>query len=202
MNTSKRSTAWCALLLGALPLLANGCDTEEALLPSDYVEAEADNDVNDDVDEDLDDGFRTWTGYVSEENPPLICSNRYAARGFDCSGSYCDNVSMDCRYLSATIGESSWIPYFSEEGSATADEGHCWGSNQWMTGVVCSGSYCDNLSLRCTAFPGTSAGDCHWSSWYSEEQSPFYAPFGYYIKGLECDGNYCDNKRYRYCKQT
>ncbi len=69
----------------------------------------------------------------------------------------------------------------------------------WVTGVACHGGYCDNLSLQCTQFIGSSTGSCAWSTWYSEEQAPFIAPWGYYIHGIECDGGYCDNKRYYYC---
>lgn len=70
----------------------------------------------------------------------------------------------------------------------------------WMTGISCNGSYCDNISLLCSQMSGSSTGSCSWSGWYSEEQGPFYAPWGYFIKGVQCSGRYCDNKRYRYCQ--
>src|SRR5690606_29571061 len=97
-------------------------------------------------------------------------------------------------------GQSFWTPYFSEEGSGPADEGRCTGPRRWMTGLACMGSFCDNLSIRCTQFPDTSASDCRWSDWHSEEDGRFNAPNGFFLKNIECDGDYCDNKRYRYCR--
>jgi hypothetical protein len=173
--------------------LASGCDDPYAA-ESGVADVEDDEDAVEDDDE-----FRAWTGYTSEENPPLICQNRNAVRGIDCMGDYCDNISLDCRFTGRLAGEHSWLPYFSEEGSSTADEGHCIGDNTWMTGIVCRGSYCDDISMRCSVLIGSSTGTCTWSAWYSEEQGPFTAPSGRYIKGMECDGSYCDNKRYYYC---
>lgn len=201
-STTKRSVLF-TFFLGALPLLANGCGTEEE------VEVSQEDDVNTSVNVDAVHGdtdadeFRAWTGYVSEEDPPTICPNNYAVRGFHCMGDYCDNVAINCRPLvGAPFGESIWTPYFSEEGSGPDKRGRCAGPQRWMTGVACSGSYCDNLSIRCTAFPGTSPNACEWSSWYSEEQPRFNAPAGYFIKAIECDGSYCDNKRFRYCRRN
>lgn len=190
--------ALLTLLLTSLPLLAGGCEEEQEVPPDSGIRIDVD--IDDEADEVK--PFRTWIGYISEENPPLTCPHSYAVRGFDCDGSYCDNVAMDCRKISgASIGPYKWTPYFSEEGSGTADEGHCWGKDRWMTGVACSGSYCDDLSLRCTQFKGSSSSNdkCDWSNWYSEEHPPFLAPIGYYIKGMECDGSYCDKKRYYHC---
>jgi hypothetical protein len=195
-----RINGFLVILLGTLPLLAAACDTEEELLPEDFIDVDTDDNIGEDADED--DEFRAWTGYTSEETPPIICPNYYAARGFDCTGSYCDNVAIYCQYVGGSYGQSSWTTYFSEEGSGGADERHCSGSDSWVTGVACSGSYCDDLSLRCTRFPGTSTGSCYWSGSFSEEQPPFYAPYGYYIKGMECIGSYCDDKQYRYCQMN
>jgi hypothetical protein len=145
------------------------------------------------------DQLRSWTGYTSEESPPLTCAHGQAVQGLDCTGRYCDNVSLYCTSTGRATGWGTWLPYFSEEGSGSADEGHCVANDMWMTGLGCSGKYCDNLSMLCSQMVGSSTGTCWWSAWYSEEQAPYYAPNGYYVKGIECDGSYCDNKRYRYC---
>ena len=151
--------------------------------------------------DDADDEFRLWMGWTSEEFQPLVCGAGRLVRGFDCFGSYCDQVSIDCIPSGAQHGESHWTSYFSEEGSGAADERHCpWG--EFVTGVACSGSYCDELSLRCTEAIGTGFSSCQWSGWYSEEQGPFQTPSGRFIKGVECSGSYCDNKRYRHCIMT
>lgn len=187
----KPQWALAALLLSPVFLLS-GCDSG------------AIDDVDEEVDEEVavepqTEEFRAWTGYTSEEYPPLSCPYRQAVRGVDCTGGYCDNISLYCQDSGRSPGWQAWQPFFSEEGSGTADEGHCPSGDMWVTGVDCSGGYCDNLSLLCTQFVGSATGSCAWSTWYSEEQSPFVAPWGYYVKGVECDGSYCDNKRYRYC---
>jgi hypothetical protein len=150
------------------------------------------------MDEDPEDP-RAWTGYTSEEYPPLSCPDQHAVRGAHCTGGYCDNIALYCSYTGRYAEDPTWMPYFSEEGSGTTDEGHCLDNDRWLTGISCNGGYCDNLSLLCARVPGSSTGGCTWSGWYSEEDGPFVAPVGYYVKGIECDGGYCDNLRYRYC---
>lgn len=163
-----------------LALFVFGCDYEE--------------------DENIIEDFRSlWTGFTSEESPPITCGYRYVTRGADCTGKYCDNVRLECDYIGGVIGDSTFTSFFSEEGSGGADERICPGTDEWMTGISCSGSYCDSISLKCTEFIGSATGGCAWSGWYSEETGPFSAPAGRYVKGVECDGAYCDNKRYRYC---
>lgn len=142
---------------------------------------------------------RAWTGYTSEEYPPLACPDGSAVSGVDCSGGYCDNISLNCNATGRTADQHTWLPYFSEEGSGAADQAQCLGGDTWMTGLACSGGYCDNISLRCSRLVGSSTGECEWLGWYSEEQGPFDLPPGYFLKGIECDGGYCDNKRYLYC---
>lgn len=168
-----------------------GCDAPQ----------EIDEDVNGgDVGSAEDEELRSWTAYTSEETPPLECPLGQALQGVDCTGDYCDNTALYCSPTGRPTGGSTWLPYFSEEGTGGADEGHCHNSDMWLTGMNCKGSYCDNITLRCTQLIGSWTGSCWWSSWYSEEQAPFYASWGTYIKGMECDGAYCDNKRYYYCR--
>ena len=182
MFTIKKTTSRGALtaLFASSICLLNGCEATE-----EYEEY---------------DELRSWTAYTSEEYPPLECPYGYAAQGVDCDGSYCDNVALYCTDTGRQTGWTTWGPNFSEEGSGSADEGHCVGGDAWVTGVNCSGSYCDNLSLRCSQIIGSSTGTCWWSAWYSEEQGSFFGNGGTYLKGMECDGSYCDNKRYRYCQ--
>ena len=120
-------------------------------------------------------------------------------QGTHCTGGYCDNTALYCNYTGRTNGWSTWQPYISEEGEGSADEAHCNNTDMWMTGMSCTGGYCDNVSIRCTQMIGSSTGSCWWSGWYSEEQQPFFASSGTFVKGIECDGDYCDNKRYHYC---
>lgn len=199
MSNIKGITKWpIAALLMTNAWLIGGCDesSQVDIGVEDVVDEEVDIDVEGEADED----FRAWTGYTSEEYPPLICPNRYAVRGVDCAGDYCDDTSLDCRFTGRGQGEHTWLPYISEEGAGTANEAHCDGNNMWMTGITCSGDYCDNVSIRCSALLGTTTGNCTWSEWFSEEQAPFRAPNNRYVKGIECGGSYCDNKRYRHCR--
>jgi hypothetical protein len=186
--------SFAAMLLSPGYLLA-GCEA-----PS---ELDGDAAVPDDVGNDGagDDQLRAWTGYTSEETPPLTCGHGQVVQGLDCTGKYCDNVALYCTNTGRATGWGTWLPYFSEEGSGAANEGHCAAGDMWMTGLGCSGSYCDNVSMQCSQMIGSWTGGCLWSpQWYSEEQAPFYAPHGYYIKGIKCGGSYCDNMRYLYCQ--
>lgn len=189
-NSRIIKTQWAiAVLLLSPVFLLGGCEEPEAIEAVD--------------DEIIDDpqyaSNRSWTGYTSEEEPPLLCPYQYAARGVDCNGGYCDDVALYCSYTGRSVGAQSWQPYFSEEGSGSADESICPADDMWVAGISCDGGYCDNLSLLCTQFIGSSTGYCEWSAWFSEEQGPFVAPWGHFIKGFECDGGYCDNMRYYHC---
>lgn len=142
------------------------------------------------------DRLELWTGWTSEEYPPLTCNTGNVARGVDCSGQYCDWVSLDCVSPgSATFTTQSWTSYFSEEGT---NYRYC-PSQSWLTGIACKGSYCDDISLKCTRITNRTPTNCDWSGYFSEEDPPFVAPSGKYIRGVQCGGNYCDNKRYYHC---
>jgi hypothetical protein len=188
-------TKWsfAALLLSQGCLLI-GCDAPPE---ADEIVAQSDDVANADAE---DDEFRWWTGYTSEENPPLHCPPGEAVQGFDCRGDYCDNVALYCTSTGRSLGSQTVMPYFSEEGEGAADEGHCVGGDMWMTGVACRGGYCDDLAMTCTQMIGSWTGLCWWSGWHSEEQGSFYAPYGHFVKGIECNGDYCDNKRFYYCQ--
>jgi hypothetical protein len=187
ITTVKWSVA--ALFMSPFCLLG-GCESAP-----EHDEDAADSDVGSAAEE-----LRAWTAYTSEEFPPLECPNGQAVQGIDCTGSYCDNLALYCAYTSRASGWSTWVPYFSEEGAGTADEGHCVNTDMWLTGINCRGDYCDDLTMRCTQMIGSWTGTCWWSGWYSEEQAPFYASGDTFIKGIECDGDYCDNRRYYYCQ--
>lgn len=143
-----------------------------------------------------------WTGYTSDELPSLICADGEAVRGVECSGGWCDNISLLCEDTGLPTGAQTWQPYFSEEAGSggRANESYCPGPDWWMSGIDCGGGWCDNLSMLCTQVVGSSTGPCRWSGWYSEETGTFVAPEGHYITGIECSGNFCDELRYQYCE--
>lgn len=159
-----------------------------------------------------------WTPWCSEETAPVECPPGQAATGIQCSGDYCDNVSLYCS--SATGGVSfvpnaEWSPWFSEElGSgffgAWANRHLCTFGNSMgvVTGIRCSGDYCDNVSVRCAkvvrATPQgisdvpVSINSCNWTNPISEE-TPSYVSWTNFMSGVLCLGDYCDDKQLLYC---
>lgn len=139
------------------------------------------------------------TGYTTDGRAPAQCPAGMFASGFDCNGRYCDDINLTCRTIAnGTVGpRGSFGTVFSEE-NAPYDRYSC-PSGRAVTGINCTGSYCDNLSLECTSVGTTSASYWSGSTW-SEEHQPYSVPTDTYLCGLECDGRYCDNLRPRYCR--
>lgn len=178
-------------------------------------ELDGDEDNDEDSDEKIDQaeqqvdsdevGFRAgyvrsyrsyWTRWASEEDPPIDCAHGTFAKAFDCRGPYCNDVQLLCRSGKAYRNKGSyWTSWFSEERRGR----RVCGSHSWLTGVNCSGWWCDNLSIRCTTTEKR-ATNCRWSGRYSEEDHWFTAPDGYFIHGIACYGAYCDEKKYQYCR--
>ena len=168
-----------------------------------------------------------WTPWVSEEggSPWTYCVSSYtAAAGFDCDGTYCDNVRLYCDTLpyGITVDNYAVTSFFSEEddgnGLATSvgwyahDNSYshvCYyaGAAGILTGIRCSGFYCDNIALECavpyTNFEGVSEPveltDCAWTGYYNQEEAPLDLPYNRFITGVECYGSYCHYKRFHVC---
>jgi hypothetical protein len=139
-----------------------------------------------------------WSPFTSEEYPPLTASNGQLITAMQCRGSYCDNVALGYQNVPGLNHTSnSWTSYFSEEGT---NYRICSGNNVYMTGISCQGSYCDNVSIQCTAVTGKSKTSCQWMPWFSEEQQYSYLPPGYYSAGLQCRGSYCDDMSILACR--
>jgi hypothetical protein len=69
-------------------------------------------------------------------------------------------------------------------------------SGWFVSGIRCTGSYCDKIEITCTKLPGSSVGADHrWTPWVSEESlSPGWCgPGPNLIAGMACGGRYCDN---------
>lgn len=89
-------------------------------------------------------------------------------------------VGEDCEY-------SNW---FSEEGGANA----VCSNDRVVTGIQCSGSYCDNKRLKCCNVPAAIPTGGQWEgSWLSEEWPNSWASDGAVVVGFRCSGRYCDN---------
>jgi hypothetical protein len=191
VKTNARLSLGCAAAVCFL-LGSSGCLVEEAQEEAQDGEA---SQVDWTVAEDL--SPTAWSGWVSEELPNLECSSGNLIRGGECSGSYCDNIRVDCSGVAGSFGNAYWTTFFSDEGASNYRK--C-GPKHWVTGIDCSGSWCDNLSLECTEVTNRDVGSCKWSPWYSEENGAFQAPSGYYVRGIACSGNFCDNLQYYYCE--
>ena len=139
-----------------------------------------------------------WSNSTSEEYPPLTASNGQLITAMRCNGSYCDNIRLGYQNVpGVNHGANYWTPYFSEE---APNSQICSGTNNFMTGISCKGSYCDNVSLQCTFVSGRTKSTCKWTPWFSEEAEYSYLEPGYYASGLACRGSYCDDKSILACK--
>lgn len=139
-----------------------------------------------------------WTGWTSEEREPRVCDFDKFQSGFRCSGSYCDNVRLECHNSGITgITNRRWLSQISEENGGVR---FCpWG--EFVSGVAASGRYADNISLECADAAGVGWNSCYWTGWVSEENGGTrYFPGGYYAVGVQCSGSYCDNKRFYICQ--
>jgi hypothetical protein len=96
-------------------------------------------------------GGHIFTNYTSEEyfiSQPnrAICPFGYAATDMTATGSRSDNVRLGCIKLNLPTLDPgyfwniAWMPPFSEETGYSVD-GYPW----WISGVKCTGSYCDNM---------------------------------------------------------
>jgi len=71
----------------------------------------------------------------------------------------------------------------------------CW-SGWFVSGIRCTGRYCDNIEITCTKIPTATVGADHrWTPWVSEERpsTAWCGPGPNLIAGFACNGGYCDN---------
>jgi hypothetical protein len=86
----------------------------------------------------------TWTQPFSEETVnPTLCPTGSWVTGASCSGGYCDNVSLECTYLTGrTVGDCGWSDWISDETSIwRAPAGY------FIRGAKCRGWWCDDISV-------------------------------------------------------
>lgn len=81
-----------------------------------------------------------------------------------------------------------WGQWFSEEDPASTCR-----TNSLLTGVQCTGWYCDAMQLECHPGVGT-LGQSSWSTWFSEEGTSWRICDGNrFVSGMTCSGGWCDN---------
>jgi hypothetical protein len=94
---------------------------------------------------------------------------------------------------------NQWTPYVSEEAPGFQTCGTT--QNVGVTAARCTGSYCDNMGLYCSALPATFssfADNVVWTSYVSEEQPagvmcPAWGVVPRIIDGIAATGSFADN---------
>ena len=145
-----------------------------------------------------------WSQWTSDELPPAECASLIS--GIKCQGRYCDDVSIQCAGAEINIDQTTgeWTGEFSDPPFSPSQR-ICPEDKPYATGVKCSGSYCDNMALQCSALANGQpriANDCYWTSrTISEENGGIYEfPPSTYLAGMQCEGSYCDNLRPYLCE--
>lgn len=143
-----------------------------------------------------------WTPQISEEQGAggVSCQAGYAARGMQCTGGRCDNVSLLCCPYSDVVSGSGegfeWSDYVSEE-----QPGGFFYTDRVLAGVRCRGGSCDDMSGRMLASPRLGAiTQCRNTPFFSEEGFNFaICEMNELTTGLRCTGGNCDNVSLRCC---
>ncbi|OAD23873.1 conserved hypothetical protein, secreted [Candidatus Thiomargarita nelsonii] len=155
----------------------------------------------------------TWTSSFSEEGKAkALCPSTNALRGIQCTGRYCDNISLGCGSLgNFKVKKDWWTRSISEEkrgGKDTVDDivvrinnnmQRC-GTKGYVAGMSCKGKYCDNISLYCKEFRNKTPHSCKWTGWISEERGgKLVFGSGKYAVAVKCKGKFCDQKKFLVC---
>jgi hypothetical protein len=142
----------------------------------------------------------SWTDYIASDGQ-VDCGGASSSlvSGAGCKGHYCDDVRLYCRTGGSSNNNTS--SYWTSEMSEETTEPVICDDDYFVTGLSCSGHYCDNVAMQCTYSRGRTAGDCAWSGWVSEEGTGeiTFTEIGYYAREMECRGAYCDDKRFFTC---
>lgn len=154
----------------ALSLLTLGCDPASEPVGDEELLAEEAEAEDDDVDALTDEAEPPPAG--AADGPAPVSSRD---PGFDL-------------VAQPDVAAYEWGTWFSEE-----DPGSTCRSGSLVTGVECSGWYCDSMRLEC--HPGSvTNGQRTWSPWFSEEGNNWWICDGTgFISGMTCSGGYCDN---------
>lgn len=145
---------------------------------------------------------------LSEEDPPAACPTGTAVAGFQCSGDFCDNITITCRAIAGRAGATDWTEWVEADGQDTAwcsDPGLGITSGDGpigdfvMTGLACRGDNCDDISLHCTRYPVQIDRASCVTTRHSDENRGVGLPPGHVIAGIRCSGRHCDNKDITYC---
>mmetsp|Transcript_16309 Transcript_16309/g.29828 ORF Transcript_16309/g.29828 Transcript_16309/m.29828 type:complete len:336 (-) Transcript_16309:827-1834(-) len=136
------------------------------------------------------------SSWFSEENGGRSDLLKFPISSIRTSGRFADSMQLlGTKLGSGEVLDTSSITLTSEfsEGSSRACP-----AGQLVTGIRCSGRYCDNKQLECAALRKDYQVDTArvaYSATFSEETGVGQCTFATYMSGLECSGEYCDNLR-------
>jgi hypothetical protein len=146
-----------------------------------------------------------WLLPISDETSAQVCPfDDEAVTMVHCTGAYCDNVEQYCQSQPEGQYYERWrwaVGYTSDEygpkDCTSANEG-TFGA---ITGMSCTGSYCDNMRIEC-GYANHGQSDCGWTNWVSEEGTGSVAWTYKVARSLQCSGSYCDSMRFYVCTQS
>lgn len=140
-----------------------------------------------------------WSPYVSDQNPDgHICKG--AIGGMRCDGTYCYNHSLGCLQGSAgtQATDGGWSQYFSNQPPNNVFKCQ---AGEIVTGFKCKGSYCYNVSLRCSTTTQV-LSNCSWTEYFSDQPPAEKIWPDKVMAGMECSGDYCYNHKAYVCEAT
>ncbi|MEW8256938.1 MAG: hypothetical protein AB2747_21480 [Candidatus Thiodiazotropha taylori] len=87
--------------------------------------------------------------WISEEQPnnTFECPPHSVAVGIKCKGKYCDNLSVRCDPVDLELLNCQWSNWISEESGSGKYNKAEW-PGQFLVGLECKGSYCDNKRFK------------------------------------------------------
>jgi hypothetical protein len=139
-----------------------------------------------------------WTNYFSEEVLSwTLCEAHERVGATHCTGSYCDNISLYCKDTLPLHTGTDHVAYFSDESGAA--DCNAVTPDREITGMSCSGQYCDNMRIRCSQYESGTAANCSWTAWVSEEGAGLNSFMTKHARAAQCSGSYCDAMRYLIC---
>lgn len=145
---------------------------------------------------------------VSEEDPPRTCPRGSIVTSFNCTGDFCDNISIICTRLDDfAVGHQHWTRWVESGGESLA---FCAEIDPeidlsppvdgFMSGIACRGGNCDDISMHCTRFTGVMIDEPRCTtSRHSDENRALGIPPGFAIAAIRCSGRHCDNKDITFC---
>ena len=89
-----------------------------------------------------------------------------------------------------SANQPEWTAWFSDEDRGSAS------CNGLISGMECSGRYCDSVRLGCDYSLGSDHVSSRWKGWFSDgDNSKSLCDKGQFVTAVQCKGRYCDDLR-------